>query len=233
MELEELVSPEPSFFARPTVEVARALLGSYLLSEIGGCITGGRIVETEAYLTDDPASHSYRGERPRNRSMFHAPGTLYVYLIYGVHYCLNVVTAPPGVGEAVLLRSLEPVWGVEVMARRRRREWDVASARDGVRAEGPPAQPRERGKLTGISDGPGKIATALAVTLGEDGSSLLTGPVRLLLPGPRGGRGEHQPLADERIVATGRIGISTAGDRLLRFVDSKSELLSRRLGKEG
>jgi DNA-3-methyladenine glycosylase len=93
------------WFHRPTVQVARALLGSVLARRRRGRIDAARIVETEAYLVGDPASHSYRGPTQRNRSMFGEPGTLYVFRIHQVH-CANVVTQP---GEAVLLRAGEPV----------------------------------------------------------------------------------------------------------------------------
>jgi len=94
-----------SFYARPTVTVARALLGSVLVHATPGGVRAGRIVETEAYVARDPASHAFRGPTPRNASMFGAPGTLYVYRIHQVH-CANAVTRT---GEAVLLRALEPV----------------------------------------------------------------------------------------------------------------------------
>ncbi|MBX3744282.1 MAG: DNA-3-methyladenine glycosylase [Verrucomicrobiae bacterium] len=99
-----------SFFERNTAQVARDLLGHWIVRPIHGSFRIGRIVETEAYLgPHDRASHSSRGLTPRNRSMFGPPGHAYVYLIYGLHHCLNVVTEPEGHGAAVLLRALEPV----------------------------------------------------------------------------------------------------------------------------
>ncbi len=101
------------FFDRDTVQVARELLGRWIVRRIDCTCLVGRIVETEAYLgPHDRASHSCRGCTPRNRSMFGPPGHAYVYLIYGLHHCLNVVTEPEGHGSAVLLRALEPVHGL-------------------------------------------------------------------------------------------------------------------------
>ena len=99
----------PGFFGRPTVRVARALLGTLLVRDDGaGRLCAARLVETEAYVAGDPASHAFRGRTERNRSMFGRPGTLYVYRIHQVH-CANVVTLP---GQAVLLRAAEPVVGL-------------------------------------------------------------------------------------------------------------------------
>lgn len=139
-----------SFFARPTIEVAADLIGKLLISTIGGLTSSGVILETEAYTPDDPASHSFRGLTLRNRSMFGPPGHLYVYRIYGIHHCANVVTEPEHTGAAVLLRAIQPREGIEVIASRR-----------GI------ADPKC------WADGPGKLCQALGIHRTHDGLDLL------------------------------------------------------------
>lgn len=110
-----------AFFTQPTAEVAAGLLGAVMTSTVGGERTAGIIVETEAYLgRDDPASHAYRGRlHARNAALYGPPGTWYVYLSYGMHWCANLVCESEGLGGAVLIRALEPIEGLDLMRRRR------------------------------------------------------------------------------------------------------------------
>ncbi len=148
----------PSFYARSAERVARSLLGHLLVSTIGGQRTAGRIVETEAYVgPHDDASHAAEriGRTLRNASMFGAPGIAYVYRIYGVHWCLNVVTDRVDYPAAVLIRALEPLEGIDVMRARRA----------AVRAE------------RDLCSGPGKLAQALGITGALDGHALDAPPL--------------------------------------------------------
>jgi DNA-3-methyladenine glycosylase len=174
---------------RSTPEVAVSLIGWRLaLDTPSGERLEGRIVETEAYLADgDGASHSASSPTSRNRAMFLGPGHVYVYLIYGMHHCLNVVTARAGVGEAVLLRALEPLAGLDEMRAAR-----------GVRVA-------ERD----LCRGPGRLCQAFGLTREHDGQTLWTGPLRLLPP--RRGSPRLERLAGPRV------GITKSVDLPLRF----------------
>jgi len=147
------------------MEAAPRLIGCLLRHETAEGVVAGRIVETEAYTHDDPSSHSFRGETPRNASMFGPAGTAYVYLIYGVHFCFNVATGPEGRGEAVLVRGMLIEEGVGVARER-------------------------RGGAKALADGPGKLCQALGIGREHDGVDLLAGGRLALIDGvaPRDGR---------------------------------------------
>ena len=140
-----------SFFERRAEAVARELLGTTVISTVAGGRTAGRIVEAEAYLGHmDPASHGYRYRRhAQNESLYAPPGTWYVYLSYGMHWCANLVCGVPGEASAVLLRALEPVEGLPLM---RRRRGHVADRQ--------------------LCSGPGKLCQALAITRDLDGLAM-------------------------------------------------------------
>ena len=138
------------FFRQDTVELARKLLGCLLVHRTSDGVAGGMIVEAEAYVgAVDKACHAYRNRSERTEIMYHDGGYAYVYLIYGMHYCFNVVTGPSGEGNAVLIRALEPVFGLELMCKR-----------------------RKTNQLRNLCSGPGKVCQALAITKGEYGLDL-------------------------------------------------------------
>ena len=140
------------FYLRPAPEVARDLLGSILVSRLGGVLTAGRIVETEAYLgPEDAASHA--AFRPSSRALFYSPGGVaYVFRAYGLHFCLNAIAGPRGTPGCVLIRALEPLVGLGAMARRR-------GATIAVR----------------LASGPARLTEALGITLRENGADLTRG----------------------------------------------------------
>ncbi len=150
------MNPVLELLDRPVLEVAPSLLGWRIRTEIDAEVTEIELTEVEAYAgAADPASHTYRGQTRRNRSMFGGAGTLYVYRSYGIHWCANIVTGPPGSGEAVLLRG-------------------------GVATEGTDVMIRRRGRTSPLAVGPGNLCRALAIDSAHDGSSVIDGPVRLL-----------------------------------------------------
>src|SRR5687768_2410320 len=187
-----------AFFRRPAEVVAAELLGMIVVSSVGGEVTEGRIVETEAYLGyDDPASHGYLHRRnARNAALFGPPGIWYVYLSYGMHWCANLVCQREGLASAVLLRALEPIEGLAVMRGRRGAMPDLQ-----------------------LCSGPGRLCQALGITRELDGVTMARGPVQVL-------RGHG--MAQGSIAATPRIGITKAADWPLRFHLAGSPWTSRR-----
>lgn len=177
-----------------TVSLARGLIGKVVVHELTTGAVSGRIVETEAYLAGDPACHAFRGPTKRNQALFLERGHAYVYIAYGTSFMLNVSSEASGVGAGVLIRALEPLGGVALMERNR----GVARLRD-------------------LARGPGRLASALGVTLADDGVDLC-GPGALWL-----GRD------DRRVGPIGtsvRIGITKAADRVLRFYERGNPFVS-------
>jgi len=195
-----VIIPERKFFLRDTTEVAKDLLGHFLYVEKRDGRIGGRIVETEAYLfRNDPACHAARGLTERNKTMFRQGGIVYVYFIYGVHHCLNIVTGPEGKGTAVLIRAIEPIAGIDVMFRNR----------PGITT------------LENLANGPGKLTRALGITRDDDGTDLLTGHIRVFLdPCLK----KNKP----KIVTSARIGIQQGSDKLLRYYIANHPCVSKR-----
>jgi DNA-3-methyladenine glycosylase len=186
-----------SFYDRDTELVARALLGMVLVSDSPDGTTAGRIVETEAYLGEhDPACHAAAGETARTAYLYGPPGTAYVYFIYGAHWCFNAVTRGVGLPSAVLVRALGPLDGIALMRRRRR-------------------DPRHERDLT---NGPGKLCAALAITGAANGASLSTPPLMIC-------RGTRVP--DEQVDITPRIGITRATEWPLRWAVRENPYVSR------
>ena len=174
------LEPLPTgFYLRPLLEVTRDLLGRLLVHDAPEGRAAVRIVEAEAYdgSGKDPASHAYRGQTRRNAVMFGPPGHLYVYFTYGMHWCVNVVCAPPGVAQAVLLRAGEPVLGVALMAARRRG-----------------SRPRD------LARGPARLTQALGIAGWADGADLQAGPIRLTAGWPVP---DEQVLWTPRVGVTG------------------------------
>ena len=186
----------PSFFARPAPEVAADLVGLLLWRDGVG---GGRLVEVEAYLhEDDPACHGHRGLTPANAPLFGPPGTLYVYVSYGVHLLVNLVCYREGEGTAVLLRALEPVGDTSVLRRNRGDQTGRLAA-------------------TALTSGPGRIGQALGAGLDWNGTYVGETTGILVLDD-----GTRPPVEQTR-----RIGITRAAELPLRFVVPGSRYLSR------
>jgi len=194
--------PTRRFFARDAVTLARALLGTVLVHETPEGIAAGRIVEVEAYRgPEDRAAHSYGGRRTeRNEVMYGPPGHAYVYFIYGMHYCCNVVAAGIDEPEAVLLRALEPIDGIDLMRARRGAD--------------------QRLPVAALARGPGNLCRAMGIDRQRNGADLLAGPLRLLA---------GRRLSADRIAATTRVGVAYAGahaQRPWRLFDRSSAAVS-------
>ncbi|MFL6281206.1 MAG: DNA-3-methyladenine glycosylase [Vicinamibacterales bacterium] len=195
------------FYARPTLDVARALIGKVLVHETAAGSASGVIVETEAYIGEaDPACHAAPGPTARNAPLYGAPGIAYVYLNYGIHYLVNAVTETEGSPAAVLIRALEPLEG-EALMRRRRARGTGRAAREFTRAE--------------LCRGPGNLTRALGITLRHNLSDLTSSALRI----------EDRRLPARDVAWTPRIGIAVGVESEWRCVAVGSEALSGRVSR--
>ena len=198
-----------------TLTLAQRLLGCTLVHQSQDGTTAGIIVETEAYLTDDPACHAYRRKTKRNAAMFGPAGTVYVYQIYGMHYCVNIVSGDEGVGEAVLIRALEPTEGMELMEERR--GYGMSSA-EGRMSNEKPIRHSEL-SLRHVCNGPAKLVKAMGISIEEhNGTSLLAGNLKIY----------PSVLKEFEMVTTTRIGITQGADLPYRFYVTGNRFVSRK-----
>ena len=192
------------FYARPTLEVARALIGKVLVHETAAGAAAGVIVEVEAYIGEsDPACHAAPGPTARNAPLYGPPGIAYVYLNYGIHYLVNAVTEPAGSPAAVLIRALEPLEGEPLMRRRRARGTGRRAASFAT-AE--------------LCRGPGNLTRALGIALRQNGRDLTAGALRI----------EDRRLPPRRLAWSRRIGINVGVEREWRCCDADSDAVSGR-----
>jgi DNA-3-methyladenine glycosylase len=206
-EAKHLDNPLPrTFYNRDPRLVARAVLGKVLVRRWRGKLLAGRIVEVEAYLgLGDLAAHAAAGVTARNQVLFGPPGHAYVYFIYGVHYCLNFSCLPQGDAGCVLVRALEPLTGLERMARNR-----------GIKLPGHPGLRQ----LRLLTSGPGRLCDALEITRDRDNGKDLTSLASDLFVADDG----HGPA---RVQTTKRIGITKDEHHRLRYVMAGNPFVSR------
>jgi DNA-3-methyladenine glycosylase len=191
-----------SFYDRDPRIVSPELLGKVLVRRQNRKLLVGRIVEVEAYLgKEDPAAHSFAGRTPRNAVLFGPPGFVYVYFIYGNHYCLNVSCLPDGTAGGILFRAVEPLLGAEEMAKARCVE--IASPRD----------------LPKLTSGPGRLAEAFGITRARDNGKDFTSKKSDLFVADDG-----SPAPE--VLVTKRIGITKAVDQPLRYIVAGSPFVS-------
>jgi len=177
-----------SFYDRPTLTVAAELLGKVLVRRTAASVTAGMIVETEAYIgEDDPACHAAPGPTARNAPLYGPPGRAYVYLNYGIHYLVNAVTEGEGHPAAVLIRALEPLEGIALMQRRRRRGAGIAAS--------------------DLCRGPGNLTRALGIARTDNLLDLATSPLTI----------QDWGLTIDDVSRGSRIGIRVGTDRPWRF----------------
>ncbi len=187
------------FQKHDTLTLSQLLLGCELVHESSAGRTAGVIVETEAYLWGDPACHAYRRQTRRNAAMFGPPGHLYVYLIYGMYYCVNVVGGPAGEGEAVLIRALEPTEGLDLM--QERRDLNPKTLQPLLKTRKKPLAEKD------LCNGPGKLVQAMGIRPEHNMLSLWESAIYITPP----------VFSDFEMVTTTRIGITLGADLPYRF----------------
>ncbi len=186
-----------SFYLRHSPLIAKELLGAYLHRTVDGAELIGKIVETEAYSVGDAACHAYRGKTPRNAVMFGEGGSSYIYFTYGMHFCFNVTTNVEGIAEAVLIRAVEPVAGIEEMRERR------------------PKATTDRE----LTSGPGRLCQAFGLTREENAIDLVESGKLFLT--------QNKPVPANLIGVSTRIGINVAQEYPWRFFIKENEYVSR------
>ncbi len=186
-----------SFYIRPTLDIARDVLGKIFVQKIGKKILAGRIIEVEAYHQNgDRASHSFRGKTARNEMMFREGGYLYVYFTYGMHFCMNIVTEEIDIGAAVLIRAIEPLVGTDIMQKNR----------------------GEKIKYHDLTNGPAKCCQAFGIARKHNGTDL-TGSEIYILDSPM--------IPEPDIVVTNRIGIKESVELPWRFYIKRNKFISK------
>lgn len=192
-----------NFYIRDTLLIAKKLLGKIFVKNDGKNLLAGRIVEVEAYHgKDDLAAHSYIGKTERNKIMFEEGGYLYVYFTYGVHFCCNVVTEKEGIGSAVLIRAIEPIHGIDIMATNRFGKKLINE--------------KEKYNLT---SGPGKICKAFNITKEHYGIDLTGNKIYLL---------SNRNISNDKIVAAKRVGIKKSINLMWRFYIKDNPYVSKK-----
>ena len=191
-----------NIFGLDTLSIAKNLLGYTFIHESEEGKTAGIIVETEAYLQDDPACHAYRKKSVRNAPMFGKAGTIYVYQIYGMHFCVNISTNQEDVGEAVLIRALEPTEGLDLMEERRLKHSKLTQMK-----------PKD------LCSGPGKLVQAMGINKNMNDWHILDSGLKIIPP--------KIQIADSDIITTVRIGITQGADLPYRFYIKENKFVSK------
>ena len=185
-----------------TLSIAKNLLGFTFIHESEAGTTAGIIVETEAYLQNDPACHAYRKKSTRNAPMFGKAGTIYVYQIYGMHFCVNISTNQEDIGEAVLIRALEPTEGLPLMEERRLKHSKLTHLK-----------PKD------LCSGPGKLVQAMGIHKQMNDWHIMDSDVKIIAP--------KMQITEDKIITTTRIGITQGFDLPYRFYVKGNKFVSR------